>query len=136
MAQTPSSLSIGAPRTGLPLPPKSIFGFLLAVIAVLIIALLSYQSLRATASSAQSLAQSVAVLAELESLLSTLKDAETGQRGYLLTGDERYLEPYTNARAELPGELQKARPLLAGRAAQIRRFDMLEIVAKQKMDEL
>jgi len=27
----------------------------------------------------------------------TLLDAETGQRGFLLTGDERYLEPYTHA---------------------------------------
>ena len=136
MDPTPSSPSIGAPRSGLPLPPKTIVGFLLAVIAVVIIALLSYESLQAAAASARNLAQSVAVLAELESLLSTLKDAETGQRGYLLTGDEEYLEPYTNARAELPIELEKARPLLRDRAGQIRRLEMLEAVAKQKMDEL
>ena len=30
----------------------------------------------------------------MESVLSQLKDAETGQRGYLLTGQIRYLEPY------------------------------------------
>jgi len=30
---------------------------------------------------------------QLEIVLSTLKDAETGQRGYLLTGDESYLAP-------------------------------------------
>jgi signal transduction histidine kinase len=41
----------------------------------------------------------------LESLLSSLKDAETGQRGYLLTGDEKYLVPYEAARARLPREL-------------------------------
>jgi signal transduction histidine kinase len=41
----------------------------------------------------------------LEALLSTLKDAETGQRGYLLTGDEDYLQPYWAARTRLPAEL-------------------------------
>ena len=33
---------------------------------------------------------------QLEALLSSVKDAETGQRGFLLTGEERYLEPYTD----------------------------------------
>lgn len=35
-------------------------------------------------------------------MLSTAQDAETGQRGYLLTGDEAYLEPYTAALANMP----------------------------------
>src|SRR5206468_2837873 len=34
------------------------------------------------------------VLDATETLLSALKDAETGQRGYLLTGEKKYLEPY------------------------------------------
>jgi CHASE3 domain sensor protein len=38
---------------------------------------------------------------DYERLLSTLRDAETGQRGYLLTFDEAYLEPYQAARREL-----------------------------------
>jgi len=38
---------------------------------------------------------------DYERLLSTLRDAETGQRGYLLTFDEAYLEPYGEARREL-----------------------------------
>jgi PAS domain S-box-containing protein len=37
----------------------------------------------------------------LTALVSTLKDAETGQRGYLLTGDPSYLAPYTLARAQI-----------------------------------
>src|SRR5258708_5587776 len=36
------------------------------------------------------------VIRELERFVSALKDTETGQRGYLLTGDERYLESYKN----------------------------------------
>ena len=37
------------------------------------------------------------VRTELADLLSELKDAETGQRGYVITGDESYLEPYKSA---------------------------------------
>ena len=41
----------------------------------------------------------------LETALSTLKDAETGTRGYLLTGEPRFLEPYEAATAALPRTL-------------------------------
>ncbi|WP_301101645.1 PAS domain S-box protein [Propionivibrio sp.] len=39
--------------------------------------------------------------------LSALKDAETGQRGYLLTGDETYLEPYLRERDRITGHLNE-----------------------------
>jgi CheY-like chemotaxis protein/CHASE3 domain sensor protein len=126
----------GAPHDGLPLPLKTLIGFLLAVIAVVIIALLSYQSLQATTSTAQSLTHSIAVLEQLERVLSTLKDAETGQRGFLLTGNDSYLEPYSDATEQLPGELNTLRNLLSDRAAQKSRFEALEMLAKLKMDEL
>ena len=45
------------------------------------------------------------VVRRLENLMSTLKDAETGQRGYLLTADPSYLKPYRDALAALPGEI-------------------------------
>jgi CHASE3 domain sensor protein len=34
------------------------------------------------------------VIEHLEKLISTIKDAETGQRGYIITGNKAYLEPY------------------------------------------
>jgi CheY-like chemotaxis protein/CHASE3 domain sensor protein len=123
-------------RSGLPLPAKTLFGFLLAVTAVIGIALLSYQSLKATASSSKSLTDTVEVLVQLNGLLSTLKDAETGQRGYLLTGNETYLEPYTNAKAALANEFRSLRGILADRPQQIKRLDELESIAAQKMAEL
>ena len=41
-------------------------------------------------------------MTNLDQLQSTLTDAETGQRGFLISGDERYLEPYRSASARLP----------------------------------
>jgi CheY-like chemotaxis protein/CHASE3 domain sensor protein len=123
-------------RSGPPLPAKTLFGFVLAVTAVAAIALLSYQSLRATEASSKSLTQSIEVLAQINSLLSTLKDAETGQRGYLLTGNDVYLEPYTAAKAALADEFTALRGLLANRPQQQKRLEALQTVAAQKMDEL
>jgi CheY-like chemotaxis protein/signal transduction histidine kinase/CHASE3 domain sensor protein len=131
-----STSSIGAVRSSLPLPPKTLIGFLLAVVAVAIIALLSYQSLQATTATAANLTQTIEVLGRLESLLSTLIDAETGQRGFLLTGEESYLAPYTDAKDALPDEIKSMRALLVNRPEQRRRLDALESLANLKMTEL
>ena len=128
--------SIGAVRSSLPLPLKTLIGFLLAVVAVAIIALLSYQSLQMTTVTAANLTQSIEVLGRLQGLLSTLKDAETGQRGFLLTGEESYLTPYTDAKDALPDELKAMRALFANRSEQRRRLDGLESLANLKMAEL
>jgi CHASE3 domain sensor protein len=63
-------------------------------------------------------------------------DAETGQRGYLLTGEESYLEPYSSAVAALPGEFATLRGLIANRPQQKKRLEALESFADQKMNEL
>jgi CheY-like chemotaxis protein/signal transduction histidine kinase/CHASE3 domain sensor protein len=131
-----SDSAIGSLRSGMPLPPKTLIGFSLAVVAVVIIALLSYQSLQATTNSARNLAQSVEVFSRLQALLSTLKDAETGQRGYLLTGEETYLPPYTEAKDALPGEFKSTRAMLRDRPEQLRQLDILESLANLKMAEL
>ena len=128
--------SIGTVHSGLPLPPKTLIGFLLAVAAVAIIALLSYQSLQATTASAANLTQTIEVLGRLESLLSTVIDAETGQRGFLLTGEESYLAPYTDAKDALPEEIKSMRALLVNRPEQRRRLDELESLTNLKMAEL
>src|ERR1051325_6937921 len=54
------------------------------------------------------------VIRQLERLLSTVKDAETGHRGFEITGDERYLEPYHDAEKHLWKDLEnfKSKPRL------------------------
>ena len=66
------------------------------------------------------------VIQELESIASIVKDAETGQRGYLLTGDKRYLEPYEVAIAQIDARLQQLRALTADNPTQQRRYELLE----------
>jgi CheY-like chemotaxis protein/CHASE3 domain sensor protein len=110
--------------------------FLIAVAAVLTLAALSYMSVQSTAASARSLTKSVEVLAQFQTVLSTLKDAETGQRGYLLTGRESYLEPFSSAKGALAGEFRALHILIDDDPAQRKRLESLETLAADKMDEL
>jgi CHASE3 domain sensor protein len=43
----------------------------------------------------------------LDDLFSTLQDAETGQRGFIITGDEKYLEPFQSAQIRLPDTIKR-----------------------------
>ncbi len=77
-----------------------------------------------------------ALLLELESTLSLVQDAETGQRGYLLTGDEDYLAPYRQAVAELEGRLRALTVRVGEDAAQRARLAELRPEIDAKMAEL
>ncbi|MEG3858614.1 sensor histidine kinase [Microcoleus sp. herbarium12] len=75
------------------------------------------------------------VLTELEATLSTVKDAETGQRGYLLTGEERYLEPYHSAIARVNVQVARLQQLIVDKQQQQRAGD-LKIAIDSKLAEL
>jgi CHASE3 domain sensor protein len=134
IAQDPS-LRRGA-HWGRPLPTGTSVAFLVAVVAIVLVAVLSYIAHESSSDSARRVTHTLQVMEQLQAILSTLQDAETGQRGFVLTGDEDYLEPYNNAKVALPGEFKSARPLIAGNLEQQRRLDALEQLAAEKMQEL
>ena len=68
-------------------------------------------------------------------LLSNLRDAETGQRGYTLTGDEVFLAPYLKAKKEIPSELDRLQQLTLLKEAH-QKADELIPLANRKMDEM
>ena len=123
-------------RFGPALPPRTFAGFAAAVATVLLIAFFGYRSLDNVADSTAIAAHTVNVLQRVDGLMSSLKDAETGQRGYLLTGRETYLEPYNNARADVPGELAELRRLTANNPRQQELLSQIQRFADQKFTEL
>src|SRR6185295_20416364 len=110
-------------RSRLSLPPGPLLGFGLAVVAVIVIAVFTYRSLQTNAATRESVTHTISVIDQMQATLSAVKDAETGQRGFVLTGEESYLEPYSNAISALPGELAEARRLLANNPQQRQRLD-------------
>jgi CheY-like chemotaxis protein/signal transduction histidine kinase/CHASE3 domain sensor protein len=121
---------------GASLPMKTFVGFVGAILAVVAICLFSYRSLEDRSAAARRVSQTIEALAHLESLLSSLKDAETGQRGYLLTGDDGYLEPYNAALLALPRELERARSSVLNDAAQQQRLATARALLNEKLAEL
>jgi signal transduction histidine kinase/DNA-binding response OmpR family regulator/CHASE3 domain sensor protein len=120
----------------LSLPARTFVGFVAAIIAVIVISFLSYRSLEERGDGAARMAQTALVIQRLDSVLSTLKDAETGQRGFLLTGVESYLDPYDMAVAALPGEIDVLRRSIVANPTQGERLELLSGVANAKLQEL
>jgi len=73
---------------------------------------------------------------ELSTVESLLKDAETGQRGYLYSREARYLESYTDAAGQVSVHLNKLAELTADNPDQGRRVLQLGELARKKVDEL
>jgi signal transduction histidine kinase/CheY-like chemotaxis protein/CHASE3 domain sensor protein len=76
------------------------------------------------------------VIAVLDSLLSTMQGGETGQRGYLLTGNEKYLQPYNDALANVGSELDAITRLTADNSVQQANIDQLKLHIDAKLAEL
>ena len=73
---------------------------------------------------------------DLERFVSTLKDVETGQRGYLLTGDERYLEPYQRAHTNLTLELSELKRLSSAGDLPSRQVERVADLTQKKLAEI
>ncbi|NBD10623.1 response regulator [Corallococcus silvisoli] len=125
-----------APRFGPALPPSTFAGFAVAAVAILAIAFLSYRTLQSRAVAGELVTHTLSVVEQLEGLLSAMKDAETGQRGFLLTGAESYLEPYLGAKKSLPGRLERLRELTRDNGLQQQRLEALERAVTEKLAEL
>jgi PAS domain S-box-containing protein len=110
------------------------FGLTLAtLVAGAVLATLNVQ--RLTANERQ-VAHTQAVVGELEAVLSVLKDAETGQRGYLLTGDHAYLQPYQAALVQAPAALSRLQSLTSESPVQHGRLVTLTRTVAAKIAEL
>ncbi|MBZ9678379.1 CHASE3 domain-containing protein [Mesorhizobium sp. ES1-1] len=72
----------------------------------------------------------------LSGLLSLAQDAESSQRGYLLTGDKTYLEPYRKGLASLTGLLARIDEMTAGDDSRVLQVAGLKDALKLKLDEL
>lgn len=76
------------------------------------------------------------VISRVESVMSTVKDAETGNRGFLITGDDAYLEPYNDAIHELPEELRQFRLLTQDNPTQQRLATDMQAIIDQRISLL
>jgi signal transduction histidine kinase len=106
---------------------------LIAVIMVFLNAWWALQAVRTLATNAFRLAHSWQVVHQVERVLSSAVNAETGERGYLISGMDSYLEPYTIARQELPGELARLEALTSDNPSQQERIRDLRATLDRRL---
>jgi PAS domain S-box-containing protein len=119
-----------------PFDRRLIAGLGLVVALVLVDALVAYRNVLELHQDSAQVAHSQEVLDALNTLLSAAKDAETGERGFLITGDERYLEPYDVALFALDAKLTEVTQLTSDNPRQKARIPQLRELVRAKLDEL
>lgn len=114
---------------------KIVAGFAVMLAILLAIGIVSYRNTRKLIRDSNLVAHSHEVLDELEGTLSSVKDAETGQRGYIITGDEEYLKPYKAALPTINQRIENLRQLTASDPEQPRHLADLEeeVAARLRM---
>ena len=98
--------------------------------------LFSYWQLRIIATTQYDVRRASATLSAASQVLADLQDAETGQRGYLLTGQPRYLEPYHAALATLHDDRQRLQQALEDQPQVAQRLPELDRQIDTKLSEL
>lgn len=115
----------------------SIYGGLAgAILLFLTIGFISYHNVNTLSRDATLVTHTHEVLTALEDVLSLTKDAETGQRGFVITGDERYLEPYNVALPRINERIADIERLTSDNADQQARIPALKSRIAVKFEEL
>lgn len=115
---------------------KIAVGFALSFLLLAGIGIVAYRTTDALAKTSYAVTHTHAVLEHIANVLSQLADAETGQRGFVITGEDAYLEPYRTGTAATPRLLAELRELTADNPNQQRRIAEIEPLVDAKFAEL
>lgn len=101
------------------------------LIILLITGYISFTNMTRLQESAVSVEHATIINTSIEAAISYLKDAETAERGYIITGDERYLEPYNNVLPVISQEISNLRQLISDPGQQQRLIKFESLVAEK-----
>lgn len=108
-------------------------GFAVALLIFVTVGVVSYRATTRLIEASEWRDHTHDVLEHLDQTLSLLKDVETGQRGYVLTGDEKFLEPYVMAVDRIEPGIQTIRKLTSDNSRQQKRLDALEPLVRNRL---
>ena len=103
-----------------------------AMLALLVTGAVSYRSMVESSESDRRVRHTDQVLAKLQDLLAAMQTVESNTRGYLLSGDESFLEVYRAAVVKAEKDQTMLRNLTADNAGQQRKLDALATLASQQ----
>jgi len=113
-----------------------ITGFVLLLVLLIANALITRRQLANLVSHQADVEHTQQVLIAINQTQSLIEDAETGQRGYLYTGEPKYLDPYNLAIAQLDPQLHLLQQLASGDPSQQAQVLQLRSLTQAKLAEL
>lgn len=116
--------------------PKMVISLPLAILAVVGLIFINEASFRTSTDAIADMQEAQLTRGALNDLKEMILDAETGQRGYLLTGNEHYLEPYTSAIGQVNQQLDYLRIMFTPYKDQMAEFGLLSRHISRKLSEL
>ena len=105
-------------------------------IVVLVLGMTTFDGVRRTRESRALVAHTRNVIDGAQAMFSALQDAETGERGYVITGDSTYLAPYVSGIATLRTDTAELRALTQGNLEQQARLDSLSPILRERLATL
>lgn len=108
-------------------------GFFLALLLLGVISFVTYNSTDQFVISSRLVGHTNQVVRQINNIMSEVKDAETAQRGYLITSDTNFLQPFDHVVASLPDEILLLRELTADNPVQQQSITLLQELIDQKM---
>lgn len=115
---------------------KLISGLAAASALLLLVAFLSYLGLVANSTDRRRVAHTHQVLEKLADIRANMLEAETGERGYILTGQDSFLAPYERGLAHIHQNLKEVRDLTSDNPRQQRALDRIEPLITARLGEL
>ncbi|MRD46260.1 histidine kinase [Caenimonas koreensis DSM 17982] len=116
--------------------PRIAISLVLALVAATFLIGINETGYNQSASALNDIAEASKTRASLNRVLQHVLDAETGSRGYLLTGDPRYLEPYNAALAQLTEQLDALRLVYTNNADEYATLAQLSRNVQRKLAEM
>ncbi len=124
------------PSIKLDIKKKLFAGFGAGLMILVIVSLVAFKGTGDLVSNQGDVNHTHEVLESLDQIVLALVNSETGQRGYLVTGEDRYLEPYTNGIAAIYGHIDHLAELTSDNPAQQERIATLRHLVDEKLAEL
>ena len=111
---------------------KMVGGYAAAVVIFVIVGLISYKSINKLTETNYWVTYTYKVISEVEDVYANMLDIQRGERGYVLTGKEDYLEPYYNGIKKIDEDLKEVRKLFQHNPGQQKKLDALEPLIGQE----
>ncbi len=113
-----------------------IVGYSISLLLLIVSSIASYTSIRNLLSTQSLVNHTHTVINGLENIISVLKDAETGERGFLLSNDEQFLEPYNGAIDKADRLIDEVKTLTSDNSNQQQTIEQLRTVVRRRLAAL